>query len=615
VTCVAGALADPGEKMTIEQALSASYRPVELGGELGSSSRIYWVKMVIHRTGDPKAQWILRFNNGWDYVDLNIPRAAGFDHDHSGDRVSPAQRPIRSHTIAFPLSLPSEGDLTLYARLEGDARLSGEARRLGVSLARSESFIGETRRFNYLQGIWAGIMLAMVGYNFALFLGLRERTYLFYSLYVLSFGLVWAQRANFLFEYLWPNSTQWNFDNSFYFVGATVFFSAVFVRSFLNTGKGPKAIDMALWAILIATPAIVLTGMIRTPAVIAPILAWAALGTTAFYWVLGLTMLMRGFAPARFFLLGCSVLIATSIFYILIFLGILHSSPYVAEDAVQVGSAVECILLAFALADRVKVMKAEHEAQQLRYTAELKTAVEQRTRELVDLNSRLEATSITDHLTGLRNRRSIDTMIERLTAEIKRSRHGGDQESLAICLADLDHFKKVNDDYGHEGGDNALKAVASSLSGATRGSTVLARWGGEEFLVVDRVHRPEEGAAFAERLRHWIAETVRVQVPNGEVRMTMSVGLAHYPFARAFPDLLSWQEVLILADHGLYKAKQSGRNCCFLVRAKEEELQAYIRNFGFNAASNLCRRRISEAVEAGLIEVVATKTVSFSIDC
>jgi diguanylate cyclase (GGDEF)-like protein len=282
----------------------------------------------------------------------------------------------------------------------------------------------------------------------------------------------------------------------------------------------------------------------------------------------------------------------------------------VAEDAVQVGSAVECILLAFALADRVKVMKAENEARQLQYTSELEKAVEQRTRELVDLNSRLEAASLTDHLTGLRNRRFIDTMMERLTTEIKRTHHGGDQESLVLCIADLDHFKKMNDDYGHECGDNALKAIASALSGAVRGSTLLARWGGEEFLLVDRVHLPEEGVAFAERLRRWIAEEVRVQVPNGEVRMTMSLGLAHYPFSRAFPDLLSWQEVIILADYGLYKAKQSGRNCCFLIRANEQKLETYIRNFGVKAASDLCHSRVSDALEAGLVEVVATAAVS-----
>ncbi len=612
--CTLGVLADPGGKIPLEQAAGASYTSVEPGGELPSPSQVYWIKMVIHRTEAREAQWVLRFNTGWNYVDLYIPQAAGFVHQRSGDWISPAWRPIRSHLIAFPLSLPSQGDLTVYARVEGDAWAYGEARYLDVSLLRTESFISETRGFNYLHGIYAGIVLAMVAYNLVLYFGLRERTYLYYSLFVLSFGLVWAERADFPFEYLYPNSAQWDFDCNFYYAGSAIFFSALFVRNFFNLSKGPRAFNLALWAIFFATPMILLIGMIRPPGEIAPQLAWLALGTFLLYWTISLVKLMRGFAPARFFLLAWSVLIVTNIFYIGIFLRILHAHVSLAADAVQAGSAVECILLAFALSDRVKIMKEESAVFQLQYTAELEKAVEQRTSELVDLNSRLEAVSVTDHLTGLRNRRSIDPMMERLTNEIRRTHRGGAQESLVICIADLDRFKKVNDDYGHECGDSVLKAVAGALSGATRGSTVLARWGGEEFLLVDRVHRRVEGASFAERVRQWIGETVHVPASNGEVRITMSVGLAHYPFARAFPDLLSWQEVLILADHGLYKAKHSGRNCCFLVRAHEDKLEAYIREFGIKAASDLCHRRVAEAVEAGILEVVAAEAAISSVD-
>ena len=590
--------------MTLEQAEQGVYRPIRLDEELAPSSGVYWIRLTVRSTDNAGSQWILRLNANWDYVDLYVPTPAGREPVRSGYRIDPSHRPIPAEGIAFPFSSPGQTGTTAYLRLEGVRNSEGERHRVGASFEPVQGYIGELRRFNYLSGVYAGVVLAMVSYNLILFAGLRERTYLFYSLYIFSFGLVWVGRSEVLFQFLWPRAPQWNFDSSFYLVGAAVFFSAVFVRSFLNTRKGPKVADWILLGVLLLTAVILLAGALTQPAERASLLAWLALATSICYWVLGFTMWRRGFKPARFFLLAWTVLIAANIVYILIYLGILHATATVAEDAVPVGSALECILMAFALAERVSTMKSEVQAQQLPYTAELELAVAQRTKELVEVNAQLEAASLTDPLTGLRNRRFIDTMMSRLTNEIKRARHDGEDESLVICIGDVDHFKKMNDDFGHEYGDRALKAVASELAGAIRGTTVLARWGGEEFVLIDSVRQIAEGAAFAERLRRWIAEEVRLAAPTGWVKITMSFGIACYPFSKAFPELLNWQAVLVLADQALYRAKNAGRNCCYMVRSREEKLKAYVRMFGQGAAAQLCQSQVAEALELGLIEVV-----------
>lgn len=598
-----GVLADPNGNLSIEQAASATFTPERPNNEISGNAWTYWVKVVVHPAADARSERMLLVEPGWDVVDLYLPRESGFEHQQSGNSIAPFRRPVQAHFVAFPVSLPTNRETTLYIRIHDNVETSAAARHLNISVLPTDRFVGEVRRFNYKHGIYAGIILAMVAYNFVLFFSLREKTYLFYSIYVAAFGMLWMQRAEFFYDWLWPNSPYWNWSWSFYLVGTAVTFSALFVRSFFDTHEHSRLLNGILLAIAGITVLLMGAGTLFSPQRLASALALDSLATTVFFGGLGLYMLLRGYRRARFFLLAWTVLLATNMFYILVFLGIVHASALAAEDAVQVGSAVECILLAFALADRVRSIKQEHEQAQWRYTLGLEEAVVERTQELVALNARLEEASITDPLTGLSNRRLVDVTMERLTTELKRAVLGGDPGSLLICIADLDRFKKINDTYGHEIGDAALKHVSEVLLGAIRGSTILARWGGEEFLLVDRLRGREEDGAFAERMRQLIANDVQLALSDGELRMTMSLGLAHFPFSKKYPELLSWQEVLTLADRCLYQAKEAGRNCWFIARANEEMLDKYVRQYGELAAAAFCLSQFEEAVDAGLLEL------------
>jgi two-component system, cell cycle response regulator len=155
-----------------------------------------------------------------------------------------------------------------------------------------------------------------------------------------------------------------------------------------------------------------------------------------------------------------------------------------------------------------------------------------------------------DPLTGLWNRRAFTEAMER---EILRAqRHG---HALSVLLLDVDHFKKVNDTYGHESGDQVLKGVAAALQRIARRSDQVGRWGGEEF-VLGLAHAAMAGARVAaERLRRAIAET-EVTLPDGAtVRVTASIGIAHVARGEAL------ESVLARADQAMYNAKFRGRNC------------------------------------------------------
>jgi diguanylate cyclase (GGDEF)-like protein len=181
----------------------------------------------------------------------------------------------------------------------------------------------------------------------------------------------------------------------------------------------------------------------------------------------------------------------------------------------------------------------------------------------------LKESSLTDPLTGLRNRRFLREHIEADIALCLRRYDtlltnplapSGDDGDLIFFLIDIDHFKEVNDTYGHLAGDSVLVKMSERLREITRDSDYLIRWGGEEFLVVARQTNRREAELLAERIRSVIG-TRTFELPNGTaIVKTCSVGFACYPFVPTNPRMLSWSEIVQVADHELYRAKNDGRD-------------------------------------------------------
>ncbi len=166
------------------------------------------------------------------------------------------------------------------------------------------------------------------------------------------------------------------------------------------------------------------------------------------------------------------------------------------------------------------------------------------------LLEQLYSTSVTDPLTGARNREYLDTLLVSEMSYAKR--HGHD---LSFVLFDLDHFKAINDDYGHPAGDAVLAAVANTVRQALRAEDVLCRYGGEEFCVVLRSIDLAGAAAMGERIRN-VLENLRVEHEGQVISLTGSVGCA----SRDELSDPSPTALISLADRRLYLAKTRGRN-------------------------------------------------------
>ncbi len=202
---------------------------------------------------------------------------------------------------------------------------------------------------------------------------------------------------------------------------------------------------------------------------------------------------------------------------------------------------------------------------------ELLERMRERTRgqeaELRRLNRELQIRATTDALTGLANRRQLDTDLGILSS----ARLGG-AASCAFIMLDLDRFKRLNDELGHAAGDEALRVVSAELLRVIRRRDTIYRYGGEEFLVVMPDSSLDAAAAAAERIRESVADLrIRAGVDPAAKTLTISGGVAFSLSARE-----QWEAVLAAADAALYEAKAAGRDRIVVAPAVVHELRAGI---------------------------------------
>jgi diguanylate cyclase (GGDEF)-like protein len=169
--------------------------------------------------------------------------------------------------------------------------------------------------------------------------------------------------------------------------------------------------------------------------------------------------------------------------------------------------------------------------------------------ELMLKNATLAQLSTVDGLTGLRARRFVD---ELLNIEFLRARRY--RTPLTVVMADLDHFKRVNDEHGHLAGDEVLRGVSEVVQCMVRSTDVVGRYGGEEIIIIGPQNSLEGAAVLAERVREAV-ESARFEIGDRKVGVTLSLGVAHYDRRMSSPEKL-----VAAADRALYGAKQHGRN-------------------------------------------------------
>lgn len=220
--------------------------------------------------------------------------------------------------------------------------------------------------------------------------------------------------------------------------------------------------------------------------------------------------------------------------------------------------------------------------------------VKQTNQRLEEVNQQLEFHSVRDPLTGLYNRRSFLEMMRVRSENISPERREEDSDSPdSLIIMDIDHFKHINDTWGHSAGDAVLVEVAKRLRSAVRDSDMTLRWGGEEFLIYAPKTKPDLLMSLVDRVLKVIGSTP-VLVGNNAIPVTVSAGYISLPFSGVPESACNWEKAMQLADMALYMGKVNGRNRAYgllsLLVPYEQALPELERDF-------------SAAIKQGMIEI------------
>ena len=188
----------------------------------------------------------------------------------------------------------------------------------------------------------------------------------------------------------------------------------------------------------------------------------------------------------------------------------------------------------------------------------------------MEKNWALTELSLVDPLTSLRNRRYLFDIvtpeIEAFDRNYRREINGHNSRTMdarkgyGVFIVDIDHFKQVNDSYGHESGDMVLVQFANKLKESVRRDDVVSRFGGEEFIVVLKKVDEINAAGMAKKLHDHIQASTFTVTDNRPISLTCSIGFVFYPFRECSDPGITFEKLISMADSALYYAKSHGRN-------------------------------------------------------
>ncbi len=550
------ALASDGATEAFARAGAGQFAPLPGGNPtFGFQDGAYWFYVRVVNRNPEDARWLLVQEYPLsDELDLYVRHADGrVLHQAGGDHVPFDVRYIRYRHPNFQLDLPLGEPVELLLRVRSQSSMQ-----VPLMLYTPRALAEIMRDTQFSTGLYYGILLALLFYNLVLWIMLRDASYFWYLLHIGAFGLVLFTLNGYSFEYLWPNSA-WMADAA---VPMSICLALIgmqqFSRTFLELEQRwplGNRVSLALIAffVLFGVASIWLPYSTATPVASRGVL----LGVL---WIIvsAVVMLRRGYRPARLFLLAWSFFLAGTAMFTLLAFGVLPDAFW-TRHGVQIGSALEMLLLSLALGARYAGLRNENIRIVQETNERLERSVIDRTRQLRttmaqlgEANVQLREYSRRDPLTGVYNRRHF-----REAFEAAMDARKDDGTPLALLLLDLDHFKRINDNHGHMAGDECLTHAARCIEEVVvpRGGLV-ARFGGEEFVVVLPGTEAKDALQVAEAVRLRIHQSP-VATRSGNVRLSASIGIHAIDGSRETAP----EDVIRIADEALYRAKDDGRNC------------------------------------------------------
>ncbi|CCQ11200.1 hypothetical protein PALB_20740 [Pseudoalteromonas luteoviolacea B = ATCC 29581] len=564
----------------------ANWQPHEAGIlNLGLVEQPMWLKVTLRNTGQKEFDLLLSVdNNLLDKITVFIQQQNNALQTLAlGDKIPLFKRPIRHEAQLIPLHLSQLADKQIFIRLDHDGPLS-----FSLSLWNQIEYLKYKSRFNLVYGVLAGFMLAMAFTNFVLYYFTRQTYFLIGAALVAACWMMVIHIYGFSYRYLY-SEWQWlqQYGQAHLVLLSTLLFTPLI---WFTVGKQhlPHVAKrtLELMGLVASLCLLFLTALPIGMAVMASYTM--SLILTVGYLVQTFIGIRCGYAY-RFSLTSSCLLLFIALLYQFfqalgvtthewldhpivyfcsLFISMFVSYMLTKQHTVQRDNTIMLQQQKLAASQAEDALLKEKLTIQEQASEELETRIEERTfelqvtlRELEDKNRELEKLNMEDALTKVKNRRYFD---KRLIMEVRRSRR--EQTNLSVIMLDIDHFKSINDRYGHLIGDQAICAIADLLRNALqRPFDEVFRYGGEEFVLLLPNTSLEGAIEIAEQIRKEV-DDFKLTIGELVVDFTISAGI----YSAISQDIHNPTQFTDLADKALYIAKQNGRNQVVSYQTEQE---------------------------------------------
>jgi PAS domain S-box-containing protein len=366
-------LEDPSGRLQLQDVLApeqqARFRQVPAGGpgaNFGLTRSAIWLRLRVDAPEGSDPNWLLELSYPpLDRLELYSPDSAfGYERQVAGDLVPFAARTIVHRNHVLPLRLPPGTQSTIYLRITSEGTVSAPVR-----LWRPAALWASDQASYSVLSLYFGLLIGLLLYNLLLYVSVRDRAYLIYVLFVTGMATAQAALTGLGYQYLWPGLVWWNSISPPAGLCFAAIFGLLFARSFLGSREAMPRIDRVLLA-LVALWLASLVAAVALPYVVSTWMVTAlAVPSVAGVVVSGVVALRRGHGGAKHYLAAWTLLLLGVVVLFLHNTGVLPSNA-ITSNALLIGSALEMVLLSFALADRINVARRFKEQAQARIAAE-----------------------------------------------------------------------------------------------------------------------------------------------------------------------------------------------------------------------------------------------------
>ncbi|SDS54170.1 diguanylate cyclase [Halopseudomonas xinjiangensis] len=513
---------DASEARTYEQVRTLPFLDTGSRTTLGTAAKVTWFRLIINNVTDAERRVFVHLPHAYHV------RSVDFFEERNGTLLRQERLDLNDAgasdllyrgTAVYPLTLLPDQPTVLYLRSHSFSHQWFAAEILDEQTSRRALI-----SVNADIALMVGMLLALVFYNGLLYFATSKKENMFYSLYLIS-GLVWIALSYGLIASMFDVYGIQAFKLNISLITMPVFL-VLFMMAIFDTRTAYRTEHRFLQGLIVLLTGTLIWGLFDISAALKPSSSLAALVMVVTFSV-SISLYRKGNPLVKYFLVGHTFFVVFNGIAVLFYKGLIAPN-YLNSHGVGIGIVLEALTLAFIISHRIKILEDIRSSQE-----------------------ELKRQASTDPLTRLYNRRFFFAEADYLLELAK------DMDTpVSLLVLDVDHFKSVNDRHGHACGDKVLVALAQSLKQHSRADDLVARFGGEEFVLLLPGADLVEASICAERIRAACA-ALDVRIGTDElIRITASIGCAQIDAGHE-----SIESALSRADRALYEAKNAGRNC------------------------------------------------------